>query len=221
VLNVVFNLLATLFHLTSLLLFIPFLRLLLGSGAAGACAAHRLWTREGLGGHLQLGTYTADRFQWANGCAARDQHRGRGDLPVQELLPLPRRGGHLQLPELHRPRHSAAVYDKMLELPLRYHSGERKGDLLALITNDMHVMEYSVMFYIEMVFREPIAILLFLGTMITIAPQLTLVALVLLADQRFPHRAHQQEPEAQEHARAGERVQTCWLAWKRPLRASG
>ncbi len=27
----------------------------------------------------------------------------------------------------------------------------------------MHVMEYSVMFYIEMVFREPIAILLFLG----------------------------------------------------------
>ncbi|HNU57822.1 MAG TPA: ABC transporter ATP-binding protein, partial [Flavobacteriales bacterium] len=68
----------------------------------------------------------------------------------------------------------------MLELPLRYHSGERKGDLLALITSDMHVMEYSVMFYIEMVFREPIAILLFLGTMITIAPQLTLIALLLL-----------------------------------------
>jgi subfamily B ATP-binding cassette protein MsbA len=33
VLNVVFNLLATLFHLSSLLLFIPFLRLLLGQGA--------------------------------------------------------------------------------------------------------------------------------------------------------------------------------------------
>jgi len=67
-----------------------------------------------------------------------------------------------------------------LELPLRYHTGERKGDLLALITNDMHVVEYSVMFYIEMVFREPIAVLLFLGTMLTLSPQLTVISLLLL-----------------------------------------
>jgi subfamily B ATP-binding cassette protein MsbA len=74
----------------------------------------------------------------------------------------------------------ARIYGKMLELPLRYHAGERKGDLLALITNDMHVVEYSVMFYIEMVFREPIAVLLFLGTMLTLSPQLTLLSLLLL-----------------------------------------
>ena len=38
----------------------------------------------------------------------------------------------------------ARIYDKMLELPLRYHGGERKGDLLSVITNDMQVLEYSV-----------------------------------------------------------------------------
>ena len=96
------------------------------------------------------------------------------------------------------------VYDKMLELPLRYHTGERKGDLLALITNDMQVMEYSVMYYIEMVFREPIAVLLFLATMITLSPQLTRDLAAAAARQRAAHRAHQQEPEAQEHPRAGE-----------------
>jgi subfamily B ATP-binding cassette protein MsbA len=74
----------------------------------------------------------------------------------------------------------ARIYGKLLELPLRYHAGERKGDLLALITNDMHVVEYSVMFYIEMVFREPIAVLLFLATMLTLSPQLTLISLLLL-----------------------------------------
>ncbi len=67
-----------------------------------------------------------------------------------------------------------------MSLPLSYHSGERKGDLLSLITNDMQVIEYSVMFYIEMVFREPIAVILFLATMVTLSPQLTLISLLLL-----------------------------------------
>ena len=40
----------------------------------------------------------------------------------------------------------------------------------------MHVVEYSVMFYIEMVFREPIAVLLFLATMLTLSPQLTVIS---------------------------------------------
>jgi subfamily B ATP-binding cassette protein MsbA len=72
------------------------------------------------------------------------------------------------------------IYDKLLELPLRYHSGERKGDLLSVITNDMQVLEYSVMYSIEMVFREPLAVILFIGTMLTLSPQLTLISLVLL-----------------------------------------
>ena len=72
------------------------------------------------------------------------------------------------------------IYDKLLELPLRYHTNERKGDLLSLITNDMQVVEYSVMYYIEMIFREPIAVLLFLATMLTLSPQLTVISLLLL-----------------------------------------
>ena len=63
------------------------------------------------------------------------------------------------------------IFDKMLELPLRYHNDERKGNLLSLITNDMQVLEYSVMYSIEMVFREPIAVILFLGTMVTLSRQ--------------------------------------------------
>src|SRR5690606_21539480 len=72
------------------------------------------------------------------------------------------------------------IYHKLLELPLRFHQCERKGDRLALITNDMHVIEFSVMLYIEMVFREPIAILLFLFTMVTLSPELTVISLLLL-----------------------------------------
>jgi len=43
---VVFNLLATVFHLISLLLFIPFLRLLLGQVKPVLVRPTELWTRE-------------------------------------------------------------------------------------------------------------------------------------------------------------------------------
>ncbi|HNU56339.1 MAG TPA: hypothetical protein PKN30_07075, partial [Flavobacteriales bacterium] len=55
VLNVVFNLLATVFHLISLLLFIPFLRLLLGQVKPVLVRPTELWTREGLEGTFNWG----------------------------------------------------------------------------------------------------------------------------------------------------------------------
>lgn len=180
VLNAVFNLLGTVFHLLSLLLFIPFLRLLLGQVQPVHERPATLWTREGLEG----------TFNWM--LTQLIEERGQmGALlvisfAVVALFLLKNLFRYLALVAICNFRNHivrdirARIYDKLLELPLRYHTGERKGDLLALITNDMHVVEYSVMFYIEMVFREPIAVLLFLGTMLTLSPQLTVISLVLL-----------------------------------------
>lgn len=180
VLNAVFNLLGTVFHLLSLLLFIPFLRLLLGQVQPVHERPAALWTREGLEG----------TFNWV--LTQLIEERGQmGALlvicfAVVALFLLKNLFRYLALVAICNFRNHivrdirARIYDKLLELPLRYHTGERKGDLLALITNDMHVVEYSVMFYIEMVFREPIAVLLFLGTMLTLSPQLTVISLLLL-----------------------------------------
>ncbi len=180
VLNAVFNLLGTVFHLLSLLLFIPFLRLLLGQVQPVHERPAALWTREGLEG----------TFNWV--LTQLIEERGQmGALlvisfAVVALFLLKNLFRYLALVAICNFRNHivrdirARIYDKLLELPLRYHTGERKGDLLALITNDMHGVEYSVMFYIEMVFREPIAVLLFLGTMLTLSPQLTVISLVLL-----------------------------------------
>ncbi|MBK9513944.1 MAG: ABC transporter ATP-binding protein [Flavobacteriales bacterium] len=180
VLNAVFNLLGTVFHLASLLLFIPFLRLLLGQVQPVHARPDALWTREGLEG----------TFNWV--LTQLIEARGQMgallviSIAVVVLFLFKNLFRYLALVAICNFRNlivrdiRARIYGKMLELPLRYHAGERKGDLLALITNDMHVMEYSVMFYIEMVFREPIAVLLFLGTMLTLSPQLTLLSLLLL-----------------------------------------
>ncbi len=180
VLNAVFNLLGTVFHLASLLLFIPFLRLLLGQVKPVHVRPAELWTREGLEG----------TFNWILTQLIEDRGQMGAllviSIAVVVLFLLKNVFRYLALVAICNFRNliirdiRARIYDKLLELPLRYHAGERKGDLLSLITNDMQVVEYSVMYYIEMIFREPIAVLLFLGTMLTLSPQLTVISLLLL-----------------------------------------
>lgn len=179
-LNALFNLLGTVFHLLSLLLFIPFLRLLLGQVEAVDERPAVLWTKDGLQG----------TFNWGL-TQLMDQHGPMGALlliciAVVVLFLLKNLFRYLALIAICNFRNRivrdvrSKIYGKLLELPLRYHAGERKGDLLALITNDMQVIEFSVMYYIEMIFREPIAVVLFLAAMVTLSPQLTLISLLLL-----------------------------------------
>jgi ATP-binding cassette, subfamily B, bacterial MsbA len=72
------------------------------------------------------------------------------------------------------------LYRKILRLPLSYHSNEKKGDLISRMTSDVQQIEHSVISSLEMVFREPITILVLLTTLIIISPQLTMVVLILL-----------------------------------------
>ncbi|HET6224823.1 MAG TPA: ABC transporter ATP-binding protein [Bacteroidia bacterium] len=72
------------------------------------------------------------------------------------------------------------LYDKVLDLPLSYYSEERKGDIISRMTVDVQEIEWSVMQSLEMIFREPITILIFLGTLVVISPSLSIFAFVLL-----------------------------------------
>lgn len=72
------------------------------------------------------------------------------------------------------------IYEKTLRLPLSYYSDKRKGDLLARITNDVQEIEWSILSSLEIIFREPAAIIIFLITLIYISPTLSLYAFILL-----------------------------------------
>ncbi len=72
------------------------------------------------------------------------------------------------------------MYDKILWLPLTYFSEERKGDLISRMTSDVQEIEWSIMQSLEVIFREPLTIILFLGTMLFMSPQLSIFVFVLL-----------------------------------------
>jgi len=73
-----------------------------------------------------------------------------------------------------------AIYKKSLQLPLSYYSNERKGDIISRITTDVQEIEWSVMSSLEMIFRDPINIIILLATIVYVSPQLTLFVIVLL-----------------------------------------
>ena len=197
ILNGVFNLLATAFHLGSMLLLIPFLQILVEKRP-------RTDGRDPMPGTVveqpAVDGAPSAFSQWKDGLQADydhavaafiDRHGELGALAwvcvaIVALFLLKNIFRYLAVSAIcvfrNRIIHDirSRIYDKLLDLPLRYHSNERKGDLLSVITNDMQVIEYSVMYSIEMVVREPIAVVLFLVTMITMSAKLTLISLILL-----------------------------------------
>ena len=72
------------------------------------------------------------------------------------------------------------LFKKILELPLSYYSDERKGAIMSHMTADVREVEWSIMNSLEMIFREPIAIVISLVLMVLMSWQLTALAFVLL-----------------------------------------
>lgn len=72
------------------------------------------------------------------------------------------------------------VYRKILVLPLSFYSEEKKGDIISRITGDVQEVEWSIMNSLEMIFRDPISIVFSLIVMVGINAELTLFSFVLL-----------------------------------------
>jgi subfamily B ATP-binding cassette protein MsbA len=72
------------------------------------------------------------------------------------------------------------LMDKVLHLQLSYFSNEKKGDIMSRITSDVSEIEWSIMQSLELIFREPLLIIISLGALIMISPYLTLYVFLLL-----------------------------------------
>ena len=69
------------------------------------------------------------------------------------------------------------IYDKILFLPLGFFSQERKGDIIARMSGDVSEVENSISGSIDMLIKNPILIIFYVGTMVFISWKLTLFVL--------------------------------------------
>lgn len=72
------------------------------------------------------------------------------------------------------------IYDKVVSLPIGFFTNERKGDVMARISGDVTEVENSITSSINMLFKNPIMIIVCLVTMVLVSWQLTVFVLILL-----------------------------------------
>ena len=73
-----------------------------------------------------------------------------------------------------------SLYKKVLSLPIGFFTEEKKGDVMSRMTNDVNEVEASIMSTLDMLFKDPVMILVYLVTLCCISWQLTLFVLLLL-----------------------------------------
>ncbi len=72
------------------------------------------------------------------------------------------------------------IYRKMLSLPIGFFNDERKGDIMARMTGDVQEIENSVMNSLDMLFKNPVLILISLVYMIYTSWSLTIFVFIML-----------------------------------------
>ncbi len=71
------------------------------------------------------------------------------------------------------------LYNKVLRLPLCFFSEEKKGDIIARMSADVQCVENSVTSSVDMLIRQPIAIIVCFVTLFSVSWQLTLFVIIV------------------------------------------
>ena len=187
-LNIIFNILSAIFNLLTLLLFIPFLKLLFREDEIVVPVQPIFSDANGwLDG---MKTYVAESVDY-NMLSWISESGKIGALwniciIIVVLFLLKNITRYLAMYFLAVIRNNVVrdfrrkLFAKLLSLPLGYYTEERKGDLISRVSNDVYEVELSIMSTLELIFREPFTIIIFLTSMIIISPSLTLISLILM-----------------------------------------
>ena len=77
------------------------------------------------------------------------------------------------------------VFDNVMNLHVGYFNNERKGDIISKVASDVQVVQFSVTNTLQVVFKEPVQLLFFIGVLINISLKLTLFSLLVIPISGF------------------------------------
>ena len=180
-----YNLLFVVFNLISLVLFVPFLQIIFPSGEAKEEVIKPVFNGRFTG----LFDYMSNGYEYFMYTMAKDN-------PKEALLfvcisvaiafflkNLFRYGAiyhqsQLRMAVVRDVRDS--LFTKALRLPLSYYTEERKGDLMSRMQSDVGEIEIAVVAILELIYRDPFAIIINIAALVYWSPELTLFSFILL-----------------------------------------
>ena len=186
ILIIVFNILFTIFNLISLVMFIPFFKVIfLETEIDPSATIQPIYE----GGFVDFFTYMINYFNYYMHVLIENNPKDALFLICCSILSafilknLFRYGAvwhqsKLRMVVVRDIRNT--LYEKAMNLPLSFYSEERKGDLMARMTTDVNDIEIAVVSVLELIYREPIAVIISIGALVYLSPQLTILSFVLL-----------------------------------------
>jgi subfamily B ATP-binding cassette protein MsbA len=184
VLSVLFNILSAVLNIFSFAALIPILQILFKTEGAGKATELMAWNWSNL---KEVVSNNADYYvqQFINSMGATTTllviglflafmtflKTGAYFLSSASIIPI--RTGVVR--DIRN-----QLYRKINELSLGFFSEERKGDIIARMSGDVQEIENSIMSSLDMLFKNPILILFYFGTLIVISWQLTLFTIIFV-----------------------------------------
>ena len=184
VLSVVFNILSALLNIFSFAALIPILQIIFQTGDAEAATTLMAWDWGNIQGVLmnnlnyyvngliaEFGQTTTLVFIGLFLAVTTFLKTGAYFLSSATIIPI--RTGVVR--DIRN-----QLYRKINALPLGFFSEERKGDIIARMSGDVQEVESSIMSSLDMLFKNPILILVYFGTLLFVSWQLTLFTIVFV-----------------------------------------
>lgn len=191
VFTIVYNLLFVIFNLASLALFIPFLELIFKKDVPLEAPI----LPEFAGGFFGVFDYITGYYQYFmnNFLFEHGKEKTLIFICVSVLSAFFLKNLFRYLSVWHLSQLRMAVvrdvrnqlYAKSLRLPMRYYSEEKKGDLMARMSTDVNEVEFGVMSALQLVFRDPVDVILTVSVLLYTSVELTLISFIVMPLSAF------------------------------------
>ena len=191
VFTIVYNLLFVIFNLASLALFIPFLELIFKKDVPLEAPI----LPEFAGGFFGVFDYITGYYQYFMNNFLFEYGKEKTLIficvSVLSAFFLKNLFRYLSVWHLSQLRMAVVrdvrnqLYAKSLRLPMRYYSEEKKGDLMARMSTDVNEVEFGVMSALQLVFRDPVDVVLTVSVLLYTSVELTLISFIVMPLSAF------------------------------------
>jgi len=184
--TIVFNLLYVIFNLLSLVLFVPFLQVIFPSDEATTKVAQPILEEHGVAAYIE---YTKNSYNYFMQTMADDDPKNAlFFVCITVVIAFFLKNLFRYFAIYHQSQLRFAVvrdyrdmlFAKSMRLPMSYFTEERKGDLMARMNSDVNEVDLAVVAVLELIYRDPLSVIITISVLVYWSPALTLFSFILL-----------------------------------------
>lgn len=188
--TIVFNLLFVVFNLLSLVLFVPFLQVIFPTGEKERVLEPML-SGEGLQAYLEFAKDNYTYFMQT--MVDNDPKDALMFVCIAVVISFFLKNVFRYLAIYHLSELRLAVvrdyrdelFQKSMRLPMSFFTEEKKGDLMARMNSDVMEIDLGVVAVLELLFRDPISVIITISVLIYWSLPLTIFSFILLPLSAF------------------------------------